>query len=625
MRGGFLVLCWISTVFSAGTTWLAGGSNSSMYRYSAGSWTASATSIDTFNGFAYGNGVWLAAGNSANNTDLLKSTDDGLTWSNVTNATADTAALYCVYYANSKWVIGGVGIPNGIVTSPDTVTWTGQNILSSINVVYAIMYGNSKWVIAGGSTTVGVSLGSTPDNWTFTTMYNVSDFSSAATTTIAYGNSRWIITSYFRYPHGFYTSTDNGATWTFQEYGGSISPSFVSRTVVFAAGKFVIVGGNPTNATSTTIYSTTGDIGTWFDTGYQSPSTTEILGLSYSPSSGLWMSILSNTTANSTDGVAWNGPFAVSFGNMKVIQAKDSFPTGTASPTTKSPTAPPTTAAPTQSPTVSPTLAPTTAAPTLAPTISPTTQNPTLAPTTAAPTVAPTISPTTLNPTLAPTTAAPTVAPTISPTTRNPTAAPTTAAPTLAPTISPTLAPTTVSPTAAPTIVYIITDGDNGEIVNGNAVIDTPVTVSNLTINGTLTIASDLNLTANGTITVSGDIYIASNTQLVLLPPYLLATQMTVLQSDGTITGEFETIVTNDPCINSATEYSPSAVSVVLSTCSSSDSNMVIIIVGVSIGCICIGIAVVLTIVILTRRQRAKLTRQLSTRMRSQEMARVML
>jgi hypothetical protein len=185
--------------------------------------------------------------------------------------------------------------------------------------------------------------------------------------------------------------------------------------------------------------------------------------------------------------------------------------------------------------------------------------------------------------------------------------------------MAPTVAPTTAAPTVAP---YIITDGDNGATVNGNAIIDTPVTVSNLTINGTLTIASDLNITANGTIAASGDIYIAPATRLVLLPPYALSTRMTVLQSNGEITGEFESITTNDPCVDSATEYSPSAVSVILSTCNSGP-NTVIIAVGVSVGCICIGIAVVLAIVFLTRRQRAKLTRQLSTRMRLQEMTRV--
>jgi hypothetical protein len=58
-------------------------------------------------------------------TNSLAYSSDGITWSGTTNGnTIFSFATYCVTWAGTKWVAGGVGGPNQLATSTDGLTWS---------------------------------------------------------------------------------------------------------------------------------------------------------------------------------------------------------------------------------------------------------------------------------------------------------------------------------------------------------------------------------------------------------------------------------------------------------------------------------------------------------------------
>ncbi|SEG73884.1 cadherin-like beta sandwich domain-containing protein [Paenibacillus sp. UNC499MF] len=201
----------------------------------AGSWTGRAEAAGTWddvpnnagtdlNQVAYGNGKWVAVGNSG----TIMTSSDGLSWSKTTIALSSAVG---VIYAGNQWMVTGAG--GKIATSPDAVTWTVRSTGSSANLS-GVAYNGTVWVIAGYS---GVIL-SSPDGiaWTARTSGTTNNFYSAA-----YGGGLFAAVG----SAGTIRTSPDGITWTTRSGGpGDL------MGVTYGAGQFVAGGLNQKALTS---------------------------------------------------------------------------------------------------------------------------------------------------------------------------------------------------------------------------------------------------------------------------------------------------------------------------------------------------------------------------------------
>jgi hypothetical protein len=129
------------------------------------SWTVrtpGGTPAGSLHAVAYGNGLWVAVGNSGE----IQTSPDGVTWTKRTAAAADN--LGGIAYGGGLWVaVGGITTTPKIQTSPNGITWTTRTPAAATGGLTAIVYGNSEFVAVGVSANVG-QVQSSPDGITWT-------------------------------------------------------------------------------------------------------------------------------------------------------------------------------------------------------------------------------------------------------------------------------------------------------------------------------------------------------------------------------------------------------------------------------------------------------------------------
>jgi hypothetical protein len=191
-------------------------------------------------GIAYGNGVFVAVGNSGH----IRTTTDGVDW---TPQNADTTAhLNHVVHLNDRFL--ATGDSGALLSSPDGVTWTSHNTASS-NRWQSAAYGNGTYVAIGYRTPQAgrAATGSTPGDWELRdTGYEM--YMSGVT----YGAGKFVCVGY---AGAAQTSTD-GIEWTDPIQA---APGNWLRRIVHETGQFVAVGENgiavsPDGATWQTVY-----------------------------------------------------------------------------------------------------------------------------------------------------------------------------------------------------------------------------------------------------------------------------------------------------------------------------------------------------------------------------------
>ena len=91
---------------------------------------------------AYGNNVWVAAGNSGQ----LRTSTDAVTWTTQTS-NFGASQIFRIAFGNSLWVAGGV--TGQLRTSTDAITWTTRTSNFGITNIRTVVYGNSLWVAVG--------------------------------------------------------------------------------------------------------------------------------------------------------------------------------------------------------------------------------------------------------------------------------------------------------------------------------------------------------------------------------------------------------------------------------------------------------------------------------------------
>ncbi|MGB6221701.1 hypothetical protein [Haloferula sp.] len=182
-------------------------------------------SLGSFEGAAYGNGVFVAVGERSFSTpnSVIASSPDGLDWTVRDSGT--NRNFLDVTFGNGLFV--AVNGSQDVVTSPDGITWTVRSDAASGNM-NAVLFANDMFV--GGSSDMFTS----PDGiaWTKT------DTVVGGVNGIAYGAGTYLAVCNSGYIH----SSSDGMSWTQRE-----SPTFQKLwDVAFGSDTFVIVGFNGT-------------------------------------------------------------------------------------------------------------------------------------------------------------------------------------------------------------------------------------------------------------------------------------------------------------------------------------------------------------------------------------------
>jgi hypothetical protein len=174
-----------------GSTWVLVGYNSTIMRSTDGKNFVARPAPEGVNNANLeavatdGNGKWMAVGAVGAASAIFFSLDDGVTWSNIIGV--GTSGNLCVEWGAVNWVVGG---GNGqILTSPDGVTWTSNNVGSTDAVMALAFDGGSHWLAATGKDIRrSVSGGST---WALL-VANVTGFIIQG---MEYADGRWMLVS----------------------------------------------------------------------------------------------------------------------------------------------------------------------------------------------------------------------------------------------------------------------------------------------------------------------------------------------------------------------------------------------------------------------------------------------
>jgi len=213
-------------------------------------------------GFAYGNSIWVACGNYSNTSIddvLIKSTDNGLTWTKLGNPKSAANSPYSITYGN-KWVVASEYFGGLVIFySTDASTWSVVTFntnsyrvdISSTNLTYlnnplrsyASFILSVKKVVSGVvgdcqllTSTDGVAWTEVTTPPGIITIYSITMGGAYSNTTTFYISAKWKIgnTYYF----GYYLSFFDGQLFSYY-----LSDSYNS-TQDFTTMSSMIKGGN---------------------------------------------------------------------------------------------------------------------------------------------------------------------------------------------------------------------------------------------------------------------------------------------------------------------------------------------------------------------------------------------
>lgn len=152
--------------------------------------TSGFTSGQRCSGVAYGNGTWIVVNEHTTN---ISTSTDGVTWTIKGTSGAITTPLLCVTYGNGVWVIGGNNAE--IATSSDTNTWIARtsNLTaggSSVYSVRAAIFANNRFYITAFSLSFSNCISTSPDGITWTGQN--AGFASSRFYGLAYGVNKLV-------------------------------------------------------------------------------------------------------------------------------------------------------------------------------------------------------------------------------------------------------------------------------------------------------------------------------------------------------------------------------------------------------------------------------------------------
>lgn len=217
-----------------------------------------------------GSGVWVAVARapetSGGTAQVMRSTDDGLTWATTGITGVPASAWRSVAYANNLWVAVASSGTDRVMTSPDGLTWTARTAAQA-NQWRSVAYGGGRWVAVSDDTfanniggiadsTIRVMTSLNGETWTQTGITGVpTGLVSNRWLSVAYGqdgsgNGLWVAVSPNSPPNQIMTSPDgvawttrpsaSDARWESVAYGGGVWVA-VARSTGNDGNRFVVM------------------------------------------------------------------------------------------------------------------------------------------------------------------------------------------------------------------------------------------------------------------------------------------------------------------------------------------------------------------------------------------------
>ncbi|AGF55774.1 chitobiase/beta-hexosaminidase C-terminal domain-containing protein [Clostridium saccharoperbutylacetonicum] len=200
VNGDFTSIAFDGTnYFTAGST---GASDGAIYKSTDYSdWTMLQIPLNKgINGIAYGNGKYVAVGNTASNGKgtILKSTD-GTSWTLGSSPNNEQSGLCSITYGNNMFV--AVGSNLSIITSTDGENWTSRKYDNATYTLRSVAFINEKFVACGDNGKVFYSDDGTA--WTDGS-FSGSDVSFYGA---AYGNGKYVLVGQENSNYNGFTTT----------------------------------------------------------------------------------------------------------------------------------------------------------------------------------------------------------------------------------------------------------------------------------------------------------------------------------------------------------------------------------------------------------------------------------
>jgi PKD repeat protein len=189
--------------------------------------------VATWNSVTFGNGLFVAVGNTAGASGKMTS-PDGINWTTIVDPIGENTANTDVRFVNNIFIMTSQQTARAIQTSPDGTTWTVRHSYANSGM-QGIAYGNGAYVVMDGA---GYALRSTDSiTWNQIAMPNSGwlDVVYAAGLFVALDQSRVA---------GIATSPD-GITWTVRT-----CPLNFWNALAYGGSYFVAVAGDGVIMTS---------------------------------------------------------------------------------------------------------------------------------------------------------------------------------------------------------------------------------------------------------------------------------------------------------------------------------------------------------------------------------------
>lgn len=185
----------------------------------------------------WGDNKWVAVGAQGAVGAIFVSTDDGMTWSNVTADPGAKANLSVRF--GDIWMVGGAGAQ--IITSDTALAWTARTFGGTADVNDVAFYNGTWLALDGRNVRRSVDKGVT---WTSA----ITDvIPSGSLRAMAVSNGRWIAGG----DNGALRMSDDGSVWTTPSFVGSGRPIYDVAVTSSANAAWYLVGGRAAGTTAT--------------------------------------------------------------------------------------------------------------------------------------------------------------------------------------------------------------------------------------------------------------------------------------------------------------------------------------------------------------------------------------
>jgi hypothetical protein len=283
----------------------------------------------------YGDNKYVAVGSNgySGSNGYFTTSADGTSFSTPArfNDSSVSFSVYGLAFGNNTFVASGWGGPSAYgfySTSTNGTTWstpsTSSNVLS---YNYGLGFGGGRFVSVGANGS-GIPTYSTSTNgysWsTATTM--PSPVSNGQMNAVTYTGANWVAVGHTFGGFGFYSTSTNGTTWSAPAYFNGSEDSGAALSVASnGLGTVVAVGGigaSPGIAGTATTYTYSTNNGASWSSLATFPDTSStnavvMTSIVYNTAKSQFYAVGATSTgtavyATSTNGISWNGLYAIS-------------------------------------------------------------------------------------------------------------------------------------------------------------------------------------------------------------------------------------------------------------------------------------------------------------------------